>query len=51
MPRTSVAGLPDDFGKWLALAGALAALGILPKGWQKMIAGLGAAVAIISFFE
>jgi hypothetical protein len=44
MARTSTAGLPDDLGKWLALAAAAASLGILPKGWQKT---LGAASAVV----
>lgn len=35
MTRTVVGG--DDFGRMLGLAGALVALGVLPKGWQKAI--------------
>jgi hypothetical protein len=31
-------------GNWLALASALAGVGILPRGWQK---GLSAAAAIV----
>jgi hypothetical protein len=38
MARTAAASFPgDDFGKLLALAGALVSLGVLPKGWQKAI--------------
>jgi hypothetical protein len=44
MARSTAAGLPDDLGKWLALAAAAASLGILPKGWQET---LGAASALV----
>lgn len=37
--------MSDDFGKWLALAGALVALGILPGGWRKGLALASAALA------
>ena len=47
MPRTSVAGVPGDMGKWLALAAALAGLGILPRGWQKALSAVGAVYVII----
>jgi hypothetical protein len=44
MARTATGGFSgDDFGKLLALASALLALGILPKGWQK---GISAATAL-----
>jgi hypothetical protein len=46
MTRTTSIGSADDWQKWLALAGALAALGILPKPWQKTI---GAASALLWF--
>lgn len=46
MPRTSSGAFPGDLGKWLALASALAALGFLPKGWQKAISAAGAAYMI-----
>jgi len=46
MARTAVAA-SDDWGKWLALAGALAGLGILPKGWQKTISAAGAVYMIV----
>lgn len=51
MPRTSATGFPDDIGKWLALASALAGLGILPKGWQKALSAAAAAIMIIKLFE
>jgi hypothetical protein len=45
MARTSVGGCSgDDFGKLLALVGALIAVGVLPKGWQK---GVSAATALL----
>jgi hypothetical protein len=38
MARMATGGFSgDDFGKLLALASALIALGILPKGWQKAV--------------
>jgi len=37
--------------KWLALASALVALGILPKGWQKALSAAGAAIVIANLFE
>ena len=40
----AVSGSPDDWGKWLALAGAAAAVGILPKHWQKGLALAGVAL-------
>ncbi len=51
VPRTSVAGVPGDMAKWLALASALAGLGILPKGWQKALSAAGAAIVIVKLFE
>lgn len=48
MAHTTTAGLPDDLGKWLALAAAAASLGILPKGWQKT---LGVASALVWFLK
>jgi len=50
MPKTST-GAPDDMGKWLALAGALASVGILPKGWQKAIGVAGAVLVIIKMLD
>ena len=45
--RTASAGFPsDDFGKLLALAGALVSLGLLPKGWQKAISAATALYVI-----
>ncbi|GAA1625283.1 hypothetical protein GCM10009679_32920 [Saccharothrix algeriensis] len=46
MSGTSSGAFSGDLGKWLALAGALAALGLLPKAWQKAISAAGAAYVI-----
>jgi hypothetical protein len=43
MANTMTGGFPDDLGKWLAVAGLLVSLGVLPKTWQK---GLGTAAAL-----
>jgi len=51
MPKASVAGLPADLGRWLALASALAGLGILPKGWQKALSATGAVIVILKLCE
>jgi hypothetical protein len=48
MTRTATNGIPDDWGRWLALAAAAASVGILPKGWQKT---LGAASALLWFLK
>lgn len=39
-------GTPDDWHKWLALATALASLGLLPRGWQKVLGVAGAVVLL-----
>lgn len=45
MARTAVAGMGgDDFGKWLALAGILISLGILPAKLKGPVAGAGLAL-------
>ncbi len=45
MARTSAGGFSgDDLGKLLAIAGALIAVGVLPKRWQK---GVSAATALL----
>ncbi len=45
MARTAVGGFSgDDLGKILAIATALIAVGVLPKGWQK---GVSAATALL----
>lgn len=49
MARTATAGFAgDDFGKLLALGGALISLGVLPKGWQKAIS---AATALYTLYK
>ena len=48
MATTNTAGFPDDLDKWLALTAAAAAVGLLPKGWQK---ALGAASALAWFLK
>lgn len=45
--KTAVAGFPGDWKKWLAVAGALAAAGILPQRWAK---ALSAASAVVILF-
>jgi hypothetical protein len=47
MPKTSIANLSGDIGKWLTLASALAGVGILPKRWQKVLSAASAVVVII----
>jgi hypothetical protein len=47
MSRTSAAGLSGDIGRWLALAGALAGVGILPRRWQKALSAASAVAVII----
>jgi hypothetical protein len=42
MARKTSIGSSDDWQKWLALAAALAALGILPKPWQKTLGTVSA---------
>lgn len=42
MTRTTSIGSSDDWQKWLMLAAALAALGILPKPWQKTLGTVSA---------
>lgn len=47
MARASAGGFSgDDFGKLLAIAGALIAVGILPKGWQKAVSAASALLLI-----
>ena len=48
MANTATGGFSDDLGKWLALAAAAAAVGLLPKGWQK---ALGTASFLIWLFR
>jgi hypothetical protein len=47
MSRNSTAALPPDLGKWLALAAAAVAVGILPKNWQKGIATASALALLL----
>jgi hypothetical protein len=46
--RTTSIGSPEEWQKWLALAAALAALGILPKAWQKTLGTVSAALWFVS---
>lgn len=47
MAKTMVGGFDgDDWRKFLALAAFLAAIGVLPKGWSKMIATAGGLAAL-----
>jgi hypothetical protein len=48
MSKSATAGFPGDWDKWLALAAAAAAVGLLPRGWQK---ALGAASGLIWFLK
>jgi hypothetical protein len=46
--KTALAGFSgDDWKKWLAIAGALVAAGVLPQRWAK---GIGLATAATMFF-
>lgn len=38
----------DDAQAWLALAAALASLGLLPKGWQKTIGTLSSLLWLLA---
>jgi hypothetical protein len=40
-------GFSDDWQKWLALAAAAAAVGILPKKWQKVLAAASTMVWLL----
>lgn len=42
---------PGDVAKWLALASALAGVGVLPKGWQKTISAAGAVLFFVSMIK
>jgi hypothetical protein len=46
--RETTMGSSGDWQKWIALASALAALGILPKPWQKT---LGTISALLWFLD
>ncbi len=46
MLRKALPDFSNDLGKWLALAGALVALGVLPRSWQKAVSAASAAVVI-----
>lgn len=48
MTRTTGIGSSGDWQKWIALAAALAALGILPRPWQKT---LGTVSALLWFID
>lgn len=37
----------DEYGKWIALAGAAVAAGLLPKTWQKGLTIAGAALFLL----
>ncbi|MET7817221.1 hypothetical protein [Micromonospora zamorensis] len=51
MARSSTSSFSGDINKWLALGSALAAVGILPKGWQKALAGASAAILVVKMLE
>lgn len=45
--KTAIAGFSgDDWMKWLAIAGALVAAGVLPQRWAKGISLASAAVML-----
>jgi hypothetical protein len=48
MAKTATGGFADDMDKWLAVAGLLISLGVLPKNWQK---GVGAAAALVWLYR
>jgi hypothetical protein len=45
--RTNFAGAPDDLGKWLAVAAALAGAGLLPRTWQKALSATAALLVLL----
>jgi RsiW-degrading membrane proteinase PrsW (M82 family) len=47
MARWSVPTPIEEPEKWLAVAAALVALGVLPKRWEKMVALAGALVYLV----
>lgn len=48
MAKRAAGEFVDDMGKWLAVAGLLISLGVLPKNWQK---GVGAAAALVWLYR
>lgn len=50
MAKSAAPGVPEEWGNWLALGAALARVGLLPKGWQKTLAGAAAFVWWMSRF-
>lgn len=38
---------PDDWQRWLTLAAAAAALGLLPRAWQKTLGTAAAALWLL----
>jgi hypothetical protein len=50
MTRPTSIGSSDDWQKWLALATALAALGILPKPWQKTLGTVSSLLWFVNRF-
>jgi hypothetical protein len=48
MSKPASSALPDDLGKWLTLLAALAAVGILPRGWQRNLAAASAILAALA---
>lgn len=49
--KTMVGGFDGDWGKVFALLALLAAIGVLPKGWSKMIATAGGLAALIKLLR
>jgi hypothetical protein len=49
--KTMVAGFDGDWGKLFALLAVLASLGVLPKGWSRMIATAGGLAMLIKLLR
>lgn len=49
MSQKVAIGSPDDWGRWIAILGALVSLGVLPKRWQKAVGVAGAVVVLVKW--
>ena len=41
----------EEYGRWLALAGAAIAAGLLPKTWQKTVTIAGAVLVVLKTLD
>jgi hypothetical protein len=42
---------PGDIAKWLAVASALAGVGVLPRDWQRTLSAAGAVLLLASMIK